>query len=128
MRAEVVEALRSLSDPERQRTRWGRHVPGQDYYDDLDMNVHVLYDDTEVLPNPETAVPEILHESEVSAVRGVGAVLGPLIRELGDRPDEDYLSDQRWPDVVAAARAALAAMQTQDAAPIMLRPPHHPGG
>lgn len=111
MRAEVIEALRALSDPEYQSATWGRYEPGVDYYDDLDMNVHILYDDTQVLPDPETAVSQVIHESEVTALRAVEASLGPMIRDLGDAPDEVYTSDPRWAGVIDAARAALVVMQ-----------------
>lgn len=114
MRNEVIAALRSLSDPLHQRTQWGRVEEGVDYYDDLTLNVHVLYDDTMVLPSPEVAIPGVLHENEASALRMVDEALGPLIRELGDRPDEAYMADPRWANVVAAARAALNAMRACD--------------
>lgn len=112
MRAEVIGALRALSDPEHQRVTWGKYESGVSYYDDLDMNVHILYDDAQVLPDPESAVPSLLYESEVSALQAVHAVLGQMIQDLGDSPDAEYLSDARWADVVRAAREALAVMKT----------------
>jgi hypothetical protein len=111
MRAEVIEALRALSDPVHQRTRWGRFEPGVDYYDDLDMNIHILYDDCAVLPDPASSVRSLLRPTEVATLSAVDSVLGPLIRELGDRPDEDYMAHPGWADVVEASAAALAAMQ-----------------
>lgn len=114
MRAEVIGALRALSDTEHQRAKWGKYESGVPYYDDLDMNVHVLYDDAQVLPDPESAVPSVLHESEVSAMHAVGAVLCQMIQDLGDRPDAEYLSDPRWPAVVRAAGEALRIMETSD--------------
>jgi hypothetical protein len=114
MRAEVIGALRALSDPEHQRGTWGKYEPGVPYYDDLDMNVHILYDDAQVLPDPESAVSSLLYESEVSALQAVDAVLGRMIQDLGDRPDAEYLSDPRWSAVVRAAGDALAVMETRD--------------
>lgn len=114
MRNEVISALRSLSDPAHQRTRWGKVEEGVNYYDDLNLNVHILYDDTRVLPTPDAAVPELLHEAEIPVLRAVDAALGPMIRDLGDRPDADYLSDPRWPHVVEASAAALAVMEACD--------------
>jgi hypothetical protein len=116
MRLEVIGALRSLSDPMHQRSSWGRVEEGVSYYDDLTLNVHILYDDCRVLPSPETAVPSLLYEAEVSALRAVDEALGPLLDELGDRADEDYIADPRWPAVVSAARMALTAMQACDEA------------
>ena len=42
MRLQVVAALRSLSDVQHQRARWGRVEEGVNYYDDLSLNVHIL--------------------------------------------------------------------------------------
>lgn len=114
MRNEVIAALRSLSDPMHQQSRWGRVEEGVNYYDDLTLNVHVLYDDTQVLPSPERALSSLLHPSEVPALRALDRVLGQMLRELGDGPDDVYLADPAWPDVVAAARSALEVMRACD--------------
>jgi hypothetical protein len=44
--------FQALVDPQHQRLRWGRVEEGVRYYDDLDINVHILYDDCQVLPSP----------------------------------------------------------------------------
>jgi hypothetical protein len=111
LRNEVIAALRSLSDPEHQQSQWGRYEEGVNYYDDLTINVHILYDDCAVLPDPSPSVGSLLAEGEVPALRAVHDALGPLLHDLGDRPDCEYTSDDRWPSVVRAARAALDAMQ-----------------
>lgn len=116
MRLEVIGALRSLSDPSHQRSSWGHVEEGVNYYDDLTLNVHILYDDCQVLPSPELAVPSLLYEAEVAALRAVGDALGPLLDELGDSADENYIADPRWRGVVSAASAALTAMQACDGA------------
>jgi hypothetical protein len=114
MRLEVIDALRSLSDPEHQRTKWGRYDELTNYYDDLTLNVHTLYDDCQVLPTPEAAVPDVIQEEEVPAFRQLGAVLGPLISELGELPDDAYRHDARWPKIIEAAAHALAVMRRTD--------------
>lgn len=114
MRLEVIAALRSLSDRQHQESRWGRVEQGVDYYDDLTLNVHTLYDDCMVLPEPSQAVPDVLHHEEVPAIHDLGQALGPMLQDLGDRPDAVYLSDPRWPAVVQAAKAALGVMQACD--------------
>lgn len=113
MRSEVIAALRSLSDPAHQASRWGRYDPGSEYYDDLTLNVNTLYDDCQVLPSPESAVPDVLVEGDVQALRALDQAIGPMIRDLGNQPDSDYLADPRWAAVVAAATTALAAMEAQ---------------
>lgn len=114
MRNEVIAALRSLSDPAHQKRVWGRVEDGVDYYDDLTLNIHILYDDTQVLPTPETAVPTVLHQSEVDALREVDRALAPLIRDLGNSPDDRYLGDPRWVEVLRASGAALDVMREAD--------------
>lgn len=79
-----------MSDPDHQRTVWGRFELGVNHYEDLTLHVHVLYDDCQVLPDPDLAVPAILNDSEVPAFRALEAVFGPLLDELGERPDADY--------------------------------------
>jgi hypothetical protein len=56
----------------------------------------------------------VIYEREVGTLRALDAVLGPLIDELGDRPDADYLADARWPRVVEAAAQALAVLEQSD--------------
>lgn len=114
MRQEVIAAVRSLSDPEHQQLHWGKYDPGVNYYDDFSLCVNVLYDDCQVLPNPESAVPAVLRPDEVSALRGLEMALGPLIAELGDRPDADYLAHPRWGTVVEAAGSALRMMEVSE--------------
>jgi hypothetical protein len=111
LREEVIAALRSLADPLHQQSRWGRYEEGVSYYDDLTINIHTLYDDCDVLPNPSAAVGSLLVEREVPALRVVHDAIGPMLNDLGDRPDIDYLSDPRWTGVVDAARAALSVME-----------------
>lgn len=111
MRDEVVAALRALADRRHQDSRWGVYDPDVNYYDDLSLNVHVLYDDTQVLPDPEAVVGAVIFSREVPWLRRLHACLGPMIDDLGDRPDADYLADPRWQLVVKSAREALEAME-----------------
>ncbi|WP_142162835.1 hypothetical protein [Cellulomonas sp. SLBN-39] len=110
MRDYVIDALRSLADVDHQRVVWGRYEEGVRYYDDLTLNVHVLYDDCQVVPEPSTAVGAVLFEHEVPAFTALHAALDPMIDDLQDASDDVYITDPRWPDVVAAAAAALVVM------------------
>ena len=67
-----------------------------------------------MVPNPELSISSLLYESEVPALRALDTVLGPLIDDLGDAPDEIYLADPRWPSVIHAAANALAAMEANE--------------
>ncbi|WP_435840964.1 SCO4402 family protein [Streptomyces flaveolus] len=63
------------------------------------------------LPDPEAAVGEVLRDdAEARAMHALADLLDPLIDELGDAHDSDYLASVRWPTVVAAARTALRSM------------------
>lgn len=114
MRMYVEDSLESLSDPAYQREKWGVCVEGVSFYDDLTLNTHILYDDCAVLPSPQIKVPAILYETEVPPLLALEEVFGPLLDELGNAPDEVYLDDPRWADVVAAARAAYQTMLAND--------------
>lgn len=112
MRDEVISALESLADPEYQRTRWGVAQADDSYYDDLTLNVHILYDDSKVLPDPTAIVGFVIVDAEVPALQALEHALGPLLDDLGDSSDDVYLADPRWPQVVTAARTALNTMKT----------------
>lgn len=114
MRSEVVEAVRALSDPEYQRSQWGRYEDGVEYYDDLTLNIHVLYDDCMVLPDPHVAVPDVLRESEVQVFAALERALGPMIEDLGNQADAVYIADPRWHAVVEAAARVLLVMRHSD--------------
>lgn len=116
-RRELLSALRALADLEYQRRVWiRRELPTPGYYDELDLEIHVLYDDTCVLPNPELCVGTVIRASEVEALRRLDGVLGPVIDELGNSADEDYLAHEDWTAVAAAAKDALVATERSEAA------------
>lgn len=113
MRAEVVLAVQSLADPAYQQRVWiRREYPHDSYYDDLTQNVNILFDDTGVLPDPSSAVGDILYPSEVASMAALGNVLDPLIDELGDVTDSQYLNHPQWSQVVRSAEAAYAVLNT----------------
>lgn len=113
MRRSVIEALESFADPNYQKRVWiNRQFPRANFYDDLDVNVSILYDDCVVVPDPHSRIGTVLVDGpEVDRLIELDQVLGPMIRRLGNAPDATYLGDSEWPLVVAAARAALAAMR-----------------
>lgn len=108
----VMEAVAALSDPEYQQRIWIRQeLPHENYYDPLDQSIHTLFDDWVVLPDPQPAIGAFLVDGpEIECLRALGEVLDPLISELKDRPDADYISHPHWPLVIERARAALSAM------------------
>lgn len=114
MRDEVIGALASLSDRTHQNQRWGVVREGVSYYDDLTLNLHVLYDDAQVLPVPDQRVGTVILPREVASLRAVHDAIAPLLRELGESPDSMYTQDPRWDRVVLAAAAALRIMKRPD--------------
>jgi hypothetical protein len=110
MRREVVNALAALADPEYQQRVWiERNYPRDNFFDDLSLNINILYD--MVLPDPVPRIGAVLlDENEVDQLIRLEKVLGPLIAELRDAPDSRYLSDPRWKQVVDAASSALSCM------------------
>lgn len=115
MRNEVMGAVEALADPEYQHRVWiRREYPQDGYYDDLSHRVNILFDDTMVLPSPEGGVGSVIYADEVQPLAALGSVLGPLIADLGDVPDMEYLADARWRAVVEAAQKALDCMRRKD--------------
>lgn len=107
MRREVMRALASLADLQFQERVWLDPAAPEDF----GMNVHILFDDCEVLPEPAARVGSVLVEgAELQALRELAERLEPLLDDLGDSCDDVYLTDTRWPDVVSRASLALAAM------------------
>lgn len=109
MRANVIDALRSLADRAHQESSWGVYNEETGRYEDLSLCVNILYD-CQVLPRPAVAVGSVLVASELGALRRLSDQLDPLVEELGAAPDAVYLADFRWPRVIEASGEALAAM------------------
>src|SRR5690348_5247643 len=111
MRNEVIAALRALADRDYQERVWvRRELPSPNYHDDLDLEVHVLFDDVDVCVDPDRWVGDVLEAGEVAPFRRLGTALGAMIDDLGNAQDADYLADPRWSGVIEAATAALAIM------------------
>lgn len=112
MRREVMTALACLADTDYQVDAWlEKNFPSASYYDDLTMNIHTLYDDSQVLPSPESRIGTVLVAgAEVARLGELDVVLGALIADHGEAPDVAYIEDPRWPVVVTRAAGCLAAM------------------
>jgi hypothetical protein len=116
MRAEVIGAVRALSDPEYQRRVWvRREFPTTQFYDDFMQRVNIL-DDLRILEDPAAAVGDVLRSAEEAETF---APLSDALRDLfethgTDLRDEDYLNVPEWTAVVVAARNALNALTEPD--------------
>jgi hypothetical protein len=118
MRAEVEHAVGCLADVEYQQRVWiRREMPSPTYYDDLDTNIHVLFDDCKVLPDPTGMIGSVLRRGEeIERLAELGNTLDAMIRDLRNAPDAAYLADVRWPTVVAQAAAEQAVVAQAAAA------------
>lgn len=112
MRWSVLDAVASLADEEYQRQMWlGSSAPTPGVFDDLSLNVSILFDDCEVLPDPVRALGTVLVPGDnLERLKRLGDVLSRLIDRHGDEPDVNYLNDPEWKEVVRLAGLALAAM------------------
>ncbi|GHB10108.1 hypothetical protein ACIQRS_30725 [Streptomyces termitum] len=112
VRTQVLWSLRSLSDVHHQERVWRNGVrEAGDAVDDLTSVIHVLFDDTRVLEDPENRVGWVLvSDQEVRALQPLATLLDPLIDRLGDAPDAAYMDAPEWPGVVEAARHAFETM------------------
>ncbi len=111
-RWEILVSLAALSNSDYQDTVWIQGVmPHDGYFDSLSQTISSLFDDWAVLPDPSSAVGSILVAGpEVSSLRTLGEQLSGIIDDLGDRTDDDYVTDARWPRVLELAGMALSAM------------------
>ena len=66
---------------------------------------------TTIRPAPASAVGAILYEDEVQAFGALHSALGPMLDDLQDGSDADYMADPRWSEVVNAAAATLNIMR-----------------
>ncbi len=113
MREEIIAAVRALSDPDHQRQVWiERRYPHPGYYDDLTLNLNVLYDDTLVLEDPEAAIGTTLRDTaEAQKMQQLADRLDEILNSVGPAEgDATYIGHRLWPLVVEAAREAYATL------------------
>lgn len=117
MRREVMTALAALTDLEYQQRVWIERIyPTETYYDDFDANIHTLFDDCRVLPQPESQLRTILYSGdEIPRLRQLGEILNRLLDARRGAPDAEYINDAAWPEMARVAGLALAAMTLANA-------------
>ncbi len=113
MRDEVVEAVEALADTEYQWSAWVRHELPVGGYDDFNLAIHILFDDTTVAEDPDRTIGVFLRsQEEADAMRKLGRQIRGLFDELGtELSDEEYLRSPGWPAVVAAAKEAREVLR-----------------
>jgi hypothetical protein len=111
MRRYVLDALAVLADSEHQERVWLSSKKEQGQYDELSLELAILYDDCAVLPEPRSRIGSVLIDGdEIARLEALGAALTDLIDRLGAAPDGVYIADPAWDEVVRLSSSALAAM------------------
>ncbi|MGH3387648.1 MAG: SCO4402 family protein [Actinomadura sp.] len=119
MRSYVLDVLNALADPDYQRRVWvERQYPHSGFYDDLDTNIHLLYDDSDIAENPRRNIGFALrNEEEARAIERLNEVLSPLYDSLpADVDHAALLAMPEWRAVVNAAQEALRVFSAPDSA------------
>lgn len=113
MRNEIVRAVKALADPEYQWSAWIRRELPPGEYDEFTHRIHILYDDTQVLEDPDAAIGVYLRsQSEANAMRKLAQAIDSLFNELGtELSDEEYLRAPGWSSIVEAANAAFSSFE-----------------
>jgi hypothetical protein len=114
MRNEIVRAVKALADPEYQWSAWVRRELPPGRYDEFTHRIHILYDDTQVLEDPECAVGVYLRSvEEANVMRKLASAIDTLFDDLGtELSDEQYLRAPGWAAVVDAAKEALGVLES----------------
>ncbi|MGV9371676.1 SCO4402 family protein [Micromonospora tulbaghiae] len=72
LRNEMVRAVKALADPAHQWSAWVRRELPPGGYDEFTHRIHILYDDTQVLEDPDAAIGIYLRsQEEADALRGL---------------------------------------------------------
>ncbi|MCN0178240.1 SCO4402 family protein [Salinispora arenicola] len=113
MRHEIVRAVKALADPAYQWSAWIRRELPPGEYDEFTHRIHILYDDTQVLEDPDATIGAYLRsQKEANAMRCLAQAIDSLFDELGtDLSDEEYLRAPGWAAIVDAAGAALSTLR-----------------
>ena len=112
MRRELTEAMTSLSDRGYQQRVWIDKVfPHENFYEDLTMVVNIFHD---LIANDEDFGQHVgtflVSNEEAAAVEQVYRALDAVIDDLGESPDEAYLSAAGWDVVVSKAADAKSML------------------
>lgn len=110
VRLEVRSVIERFADPEYQERVWRGGDRSDGLVHDIDEDIMLLYDDSQVLPDPASAVGDVVYPDEVPPLLRFGQLLGRVIDDLPHDADEvQYLDHPDWSRVVQAAAHVLVA-------------------
>lgn len=117
MRDELLDILSTLSNAEYQRDAWvkGKFPPGIQF-DNLDLAIHFLFDDTSLGDDPKSMVGIILlNDIEVKLISNLIESLNLIFDKYGlILSDESYINKPEWVAVIQKAEEAFDFMKSND--------------
>jgi len=117
MRDELLDILSTLSNAEYQRDAWvkGKFPPGIQF-DNLDLAIHFLFDDTSLGDDPKSMVGIILlNDIEVKLISNLIESLNLIFDKYGlTLSDESYINKPEWVAVIQKAEEAFDFMKPND--------------
>ena len=117
MRDELLDILSTLSNAEYQRDAWvkGKFPPGVQF-DNLDLAIHFLFDDTSLADDPKSMVGVILLDDiEVELISNLIESLNFIFDKYGlTLSDESYINKPEWMTVIQKAEEAFNFMRSRN--------------
>jgi len=114
MRLELLDYLQGLADLAYQKRVWvNGESDGSVVHDEFDYAVHFLYDDTALAGDVRSTIGAILQDdSEAQSIEALTICIDAVFEKYGTKlSDAQYIALPEWQSVVAAAKAALIALQ-----------------
>lgn len=112
MRQQLVSTVAGFSDPDFHRPSWlHQEFPPEVEFDTFDDAVMVLFDILELEESPDWSLGRFVRSREGEKLKVLIQRLNLALDGVGPHaPTDEYLDSSLWPDVVDAAREALAAL------------------
>ena len=117
MRGELLHNLKKLSDDSYQSRVWVKNIyPENVEFDNFDLVVHFIFDDTSLGDDPASMLGVVLYnENEVELMSALVKALDILFEKYGTvLSDEDYMEKPEWARIVQSAQKAYSTMYAHE--------------
>ena len=117
MRNELRETVAALSNPQYQKDIWSKYdFFKPNTYDTFDIAIHFLFDDTNLMSDPHTAIGIILFDDmEANDCVQLADALNLLFTQDGlNLTDNEYIQSKYWPPVVEIAMRLHSRLLAND--------------
>jgi hypothetical protein len=113
MRVELIGYINGLADLEYQHQAWVDHELPTMGYDELDLTIHFLYDDTTLSRAPRSNIGDLLrNETEAAVIEDLIQNIDLVFDKYGlQLSDKEYIEKEEWKDVVKSAQAAQKVLR-----------------